>query len=319
MADFDVFNGDADGLCALLQLQHADPREACLVTGVKRDISLLERVQAGAGDRVRILDVSLDKNRDALRTLLDAGAQVFYCDHHHAGEIPESASLETLINTEATVCTSLLVNGRLQGAFAAWAVVGACGDNLRSSAEAVARTLDLGGAEIDRLDRLGVCLNYNGYGTNLEDLHWDPADLFRELAPYADPRDFLAHREDLFEALSTGYDEDMANAAAVAAESESAGSALFLLPDAPWARRVSGVFGNRLANEHPERAHAVATWKPGGGLVISVRAPLKRRSGTDELCRRFATGGGRAAAAGINHLEEADLGRFREALRAQYG
>ena len=40
-----VFNGDADGLCALQQLRLASPRGAggeTLVTGVKRDIALLE-------------------------------------------------------------------------------------------------------------------------------------------------------------------------------------------------------------------------------------------------------------------------------------
>ncbi|MGB0765140.1 MAG: DHH family phosphoesterase, partial [Luminiphilus sp.] len=44
MTHFDVFNGDADGICALLQLRQADARPSQLVTGVKRDISLLERV-----------------------------------------------------------------------------------------------------------------------------------------------------------------------------------------------------------------------------------------------------------------------------------
>ena len=44
--NYDVFNGDADGICALLQLRLAEPREAQLVTGVKRDINLLSRVEA---------------------------------------------------------------------------------------------------------------------------------------------------------------------------------------------------------------------------------------------------------------------------------
>ena len=70
MTDFDVFNGDADGLCALAQLRNAQPREAELVTGVKRDINLLERVQAGSGSRVTVLDVSLDKNRQGLERIL---------------------------------------------------------------------------------------------------------------------------------------------------------------------------------------------------------------------------------------------------------
>ena len=46
MTRFDVFNGDADGLCALQQLRLAQPRETPLVTGVKRDIALLGRVRA---------------------------------------------------------------------------------------------------------------------------------------------------------------------------------------------------------------------------------------------------------------------------------
>jgi hypothetical protein len=39
-----------------------------------------------------------------------------------------------------------------------------------------------------------------------------------------------------------------------------------------------------------------------GGYTVSVRAPLTRRTGADALCRQFPTGGGRAAAAGINRL-----------------
>jgi hypothetical protein len=41
-----------------------------------------------------------------------------------------------------------------------------------------------------------------------------------------------------------------------------------------------------------------------------VRAPLAAKSGADELCSQFDTGGGRKGAAGINHLPESELGRF---------
>ena len=64
MADYDVFNGDADGICALVQLRLAEPRKAHLVTGVKRDISLLKQVDAEPGDRITVLDISMDKNRN---------------------------------------------------------------------------------------------------------------------------------------------------------------------------------------------------------------------------------------------------------------
>jgi len=66
MAYIDCFNGDADGICALTQLRLAEPLESTLITGVKRDINLLARVEASAGDRITALDISLDKNRAGL-------------------------------------------------------------------------------------------------------------------------------------------------------------------------------------------------------------------------------------------------------------
>jgi hypothetical protein len=319
MADFDVFNGDADGICALLQLRQAEPRDATLVTGVKRDIALLDRVSAGPGDRVCVLDVSLDKNRDALLRVLEAGASVWYCDHHYAGDVPQSAALETHINTEATVCTSLLVNGHLKGARLPWAVVGTFGDNLRESAQRLARPLDLSEEELEQLENLGIYLNYNGYGSDLAELHFHPGDLYRELLPFEDPWVFMRDNRETFDRLESGYHEDLASARAVTAEHADAAAAVYVLPDAPWARRVSGVYGNSLANEHPERAHAVVTEKPGGGLLVSVRAPLSNRSGADVFCRGYATGGGRAAAAGINNLPAEELPAFVEAFAAFYG
>ena len=84
-ADWDVFNGDADGICGLIQL--LGRASESLVTGPKRDIQLLQRVDAKAGDRVTVLDISLDKNRH-LKRILETGAEVLYIDHHYAGEIP---------------------------------------------------------------------------------------------------------------------------------------------------------------------------------------------------------------------------------------
>ncbi len=43
MAQIDVFNGDADGICALTQLRNAEPLESTLITGVKRDIALVAK------------------------------------------------------------------------------------------------------------------------------------------------------------------------------------------------------------------------------------------------------------------------------------
>jgi hypothetical protein len=309
MSCFDVFNGDADGICALHQLRLVDPIDSELVTGPKRDISLLKRVNAVAGDRVTVLDIALSKNREALDRLLETGAQVRYFDHHQPGDIPVHPNFEPHIDTDANVCTGLLMNYYLQGKQLAWAVTAAFGDNLADSARQAAVPLNLSADQLAQLQSLGECLNYNGYGETLDDLFFDPADLYRQLRPFADPFAFIAESP-AYQTLKTGYQSDMARAVAVSAAEARAAGRIFMLPAEKWARRISGVFGNQLAVESPAQAHAVLTAKPGGGYVVSVRAPLLARSGADELCSQFETGGGRKGAAGINHLPESEIGRF---------
>ncbi len=309
MSDFDAFNGDADGICALHQLRLAEPRQAVLVTGVKRDIALLKRVDAGSGDRVTALDISLNKNREPLLRLLQAGAMVEYFDHHQADDIPAHPNLHAHIDTGAEWCTSLLVNRHLGGRHLPWAVVAAFGDNLADSARAAAAPLGLSPAALAELQTLGECINYNAYGETVEDLYFDPAELYRQIHAHVDPLSFI-HEDPAFHVLQSGYEQDMAQARACRPMHESAAGAIYLLPDAAWSRRVSGVFGNALASAAPQRAHAVLTQKGDGGYLVSVRAPLAVKAGADVLCSQFETGGGRKGAAGINHLPEAELQRF---------
>ena len=306
---FDVFNGDADGVCALHQMRLVFPCESTLITGPKRDISLLKRVDASGGDDVLVLDIALSKNRDALDKLLEAGVQVRYFDHHQPGDIPAHPNFESHIDTDANVCTSLLVNRHLQGRQQAWAVTGAFGDNLADAARQAAAPLDLSAGQLAQLQSLGECLNYNGYGDTLDDLFFDPADLYRQLRPFADPFAFLAESP-AYRTLKTGYQDDMARAVTVKPTEARATGRIFMLPAEKWARRISGVFGNQLAVGSPAQAHAVLTAKAGGGYIVSVRAPLVARSGADELCSQFDSGGGRRGAAGINHLPEGEIGRF---------
>ncbi|MHB0917378.1 MAG: DHH family phosphoesterase [Thiobacillus sp.] len=306
---FDVFNGDADGVCALHQMRLVFPCESTLITGPKRDISLLKRVDASGGDDVLVLDVALSKNRDALDKLLEAGVQVRYFDHHQPGDIPAHPNFESHIDTDANVCTSLLVNRHLQGRQQAWAVTGAFGDNLADAARQAAAPLDLSAGQLAQLQSLGECLNYNGYGDTLDDLFFDPADLYRQLRPFANPFAFLAESP-AYQTLKTGYQDDMARAVTVKPTEARATGRIFMLPAEKWARRISGVFGNQLAVGSPAQAHAVLTAKAGGGYLVSVRAPLVARSGADELCSQFDSGGGRRGAAGINHLPEGEIGRF---------
>jgi len=309
----DVFNGDADGICALHQLRLAFPAANHLVTGVKRDISLLQRVEANSGDEVTVLDLALSQNRDALLAMLNKGVSVRYFDHHVAKDIPDHPNLTAIIDTSPDICTSLLVNRHLSGEHLIWAVIGAFGDNLQDAAYKAAEPLGLKPQQLTALRELGEYLNYNSYGESVEDLYFHPAELYRILHQHKNP--FIFIRDDgVFEILKHGYTEDMEIARAVRPEHETQAGAVYILPDKPWSRRVSGAFGNTLASTRPDRAHAVLTQRSDGAFVVSVRAPQTTNSGADVLCSRFASGGGRKGAAGINHLPADDLPRFMSAF-----
>jgi hypothetical protein len=310
MSHYDVFNGDADGLCALQQLRLTIPiDDAILVTGVKRDIALLQGITAKAGDSLTVLDISLDTNRDELIRLLDSGCSVDYFDHHYAGEIPTHPGLNATIDTAAETCTSLLVNEALGGAHLSWAVAGAFGDNFHAAARQAAEPLQLEGEQLEALNELGTYLNYNGYGATLDDLYYHPETLAKAMRPYQDPFAFIAN-EPVYHNLRNGYLDDMGRAEALRPEQCSDKTAVIVMPDAPWSRRVSGVYGNLLARVYPERAHAILTRMENGNFRVSVRAPLVNRQGADALCREFPGGGGRQAAAGINELAQQDYDHF---------
>jgi hypothetical protein len=266
---------------------------------------------------VTVLDVSLDKNRDALDALLGRGARLRYFDHHFPGEIPVHGLLEVHIDTAPDKGTSLLVDEFLGGRQRGWAVVGTFGDNFDAAARRAAEPLGLDEERLGLLRELGILLNYNGYGARVQDLHFHPAALFRTLQPYADPLDFIA-ANDAFQVLRAGYAEDMARARGIAPAVTGPRHALYVLPAEPWARRAGGVIANELAQRAPDRAHALLTRLPEGGFVVSVRAPLTAPDGADALCRRFPSGGGRKAAAGINGLSEADYDAFVRAFTAAF-
>ena len=161
---YDVFNGDADGICALHQLRLSDPRDTEQITGVKRDIRLLDRLDVASvtrGSVVTVLDISMKSNAVALQRLLAVGAKVRYFDHHQAGAIPKHKALTAHIDTAADVCTSLIVDRHLQGRWRLWAVVAAFGDNLIASAIQAVQDWDLDHTELARLHELGDCINYN--------------------------------------------------------------------------------------------------------------------------------------------------------------
>ncbi|WP_334187323.1 hypothetical protein [Noviherbaspirillum sp.] len=314
---YDVFNGDADGICALHQLRLAHPREATLITGVKRDIELLKRIPPGEKADVTVMDISLVANAPSLLRILRDGGQAIYFDHHSGiGSFPH-ARVTLHWDDSPDVCTSVLVDRYLNGKCREWAVVAAFGDNLAAAAHALAATMGIDRERLQKLEELGRLINYNAYGERVEDLHVAPDILYRMLRPYTDPLDFI-QGSDQFRLLSEGYRDDTARMRTLSPASETDGGAIYLLPDAPWARRISGTLANKLASGGTSRSYAVLTERSNGGYVVSVRSGQPELRSANRLCEWFPTGGGRKAAAGINCLAAADLENFAKAFHEYF-
>lgn len=314
--DIDVCNGDADGLCAVVQWRLHAPRPARLVTGLKRDIELLKHVQAVAGDEVLVCDLSLRRNRPSLLRLLQAGVSVCYFDHHDVDDIPLHPLLQAHINVDHNTCTSLLVDQHLGGQFRAWAVVGAFGDNLTAVADDLAAELGMPFEDRRRLQALGESINYNAYGESEQDVYMAPARLYERLVRYPHPLNFLA-QESVGAELDARRQSDLQQAQMAAPCFQNGCVSVYLLPDAPWSRRGLGSFSNTLANAHPQQALALLRARADGDYAVSVRAPQAAPVGAAEFCRRYG-GDGRAGAAGIDHLPAPELDRFISAFAATH-
>lgn len=315
---YDVFNGDADGICSLHQLRLATPLpDARLITGVKRDIELLAKIGHVKKSRITVLDISMHSNMTVLQQLISHENDIVYIDHHFAGEIPASSHLTTHIDPHPERCTALIVDELLAGKYRLWAICGAFGDNLHSTARTSAKEVLLSESDTEKLQEIGELLNYNGYGAQLDDLYFSPDYLYNSVKKYKDPLDFY-HESYTLKTLKTGFKNDMELALAQQLFAGYDKNHVYRFPDSPWSRRVSGVFANLKARENPAGAHALITENSDGTLRISVRAPLVNKHSADILCRSFPNGGGRAGAAGINALPEDQLGKFLDTFNTTY-
>lgn len=315
---YDIFNGDADGIISLLQLRLATPKDSVLITGVKRDIQLLDQITACHGDTITALDISMDKNKAGLEKVLNTGAHVFYADHHKSGVIPDKANLDAHIDLDANTCTALIIDKLLKGRYHTWAITAAYGDNLIDKADELADIAGLNHTQKVQLQELGTLINYNGYGTSIKDLHYHPAKLFEQLLAYDDPLAVIADQSSPFYSLQSAYKEDMELALAVEAQHKSSVLSVFELSNTAASRRVSGVYSNLLANQSPDSAHAVFTENSNGTYTVSLRAPLNNKQGAGDICSQFPSGGGRAAAAGVNALEKSQIEGFIQAVESYY-
>ena len=319
--NYDVFNGDADGILALVQWRLAYPEENQLITGIKRDISLLKRIPIENIDKtstVTVFDISMEKNIEALKCILQRGAKVVYADHHRPGEIPQSSQLDAHIDLSSDTCSALIVDELLNGKFHFWAIAAAYGDNLVDVADKLARKAGLSDSEANLLKEFGTLINYNGYGAHTDDLAYHPADLFRLLVKESNPFDIIGQTGSPYDVLKTAFESDFKQAESAEVIHESSVCLAVQLADEPWSRRISGTFGNHLANQNPERAHLVITEVDNQHVLVSLRAPLNNKAHAGDICSQFETGGGRAGAAGINKLPKEKLTELIRSVEITY-
>ena len=273
-----AYNGDADGICSMVQWGLVYGIEGHRVTGVKRDIELLERVNPNPDDEIIVMDISLARNHARAVELSSQGFDITWFDHHLAGE-PIDA-ITTNIDTSANICTARIVE-KFLGVESDWAQVALHGDGLSVHSSK------------PEFKELGELLNYNGYGADLSDLHYHPDDLLCLCLEAKTPQAFM--ESSAFADLKTGFESDLSYAQNIAIE-----DGFYLLPNEPWARRVVGVMAHRI-NESEDGPHVIAIDK-GETLQVSVRGS----EGIGELCKMFG-GGGRATAGGIDALPKDDI------------
>lgn len=110
--------------------------------------------------------------------------------------------------------------------------------------------------------------------------------LYAAIQPHASPFDFYASGPTA-DMLGCGMRQDMGRALGLKAAFCLPTGAIYLLPNAAWARRV--------------------------------RAPMVRPAGADTLCRKFPSARGRTTAAGIDQLAYRRLHEFVDAFGPSFG
>ena len=71
-----AYNGDADGICSMVQWGLVHGIEGKRITGVKRDIELLDRIHPHDADEVIVMDISLARNHSRAQKLAQDGINI---------------------------------------------------------------------------------------------------------------------------------------------------------------------------------------------------------------------------------------------------
>ena len=311
MTNYDVFNGDTDGIFAWHQLRLAHPRDSIIVTGVKRDVNLASKVNAEDGDLVTIMDVSHAKNRKDVQRILDSGAIIEYFDHHDPKELIDHPNITYHINTEPNISTGLIVNSHVNGQNRLWSIATAFGDNHLDLAMNMAKSESLSDEQVLILKQIGLVVNYNSYGQTIEDLFYSPEEIAEAARACGSDIFKFLEQGDIFSTLLENFNADMSSAVCQEPFSISETGVIYTLPNEAWTHRIMGSFSNHLVSTNKNLACAIAVLNSDGTYRISVRSSINNPHGAGNLCGNFG-GGGREKAGGINNLPASGMNTFKE-------
>jgi len=318
MTNYDVFNGDTDGIFAWHQLRLAHPRDATIVTGVKRDVGLVSRVNAGDGDMVTVMDVSHAKNRKDVQRLLDSGAIIEYFDHHDPSKLIAHPNITYHINTEPNISTGLIVNSHVKGKNCFWSIATAFGDNHMELATNMAKSEGLDDEQILLLKQIGLTVNYNSYGQTVDDLFYSPEEIAKAVKACGSDIFSFTEQNDIFSTLLENFSNDLSSAVCQEPYSISKNGVIYVFPNEVWAHRIMGSFSNHLVFTNKDLACALAVLNSDGTYRISVRSSINNPYGAGNFCKRFG-GGGREKAGGTDNLKASELDEFKEEFEKIFG
>jgi len=316
-SNYDIFNGDADGIVSLHQYRmHFPVSKSQLITGVKRDVELLRHMRYAKHSNITVFDISHKTNEKHVENLLSNNNRIVWFDHHDTGMVYPNNTFRLMFDTSPSVCTSMLVDDYVDGLYRPWSVVGAYGDNLREQAEEL--NPGFSAKKMSDLKEIGETLNYNGYGMVESDLTVHPKDVYTDLSKYDSPFDYR-RKSDIYDKIhhQKCMDSHELNSSEIMHESWT--GKVVLLPDTPASVRYSGIYSNQLTTDNTNQAFLILTKVDQDHYRVSIRAPKDRPTGACALADNFDTGGGREKAAGINMLPVKQLNKLIDLFEQQFG
>jgi len=311
--NYDLFNGDADGIISLYQYRKWKPSPfAELYTGIKRDVTLLRHLTDVKSGLINVFDISMKTNEGYIPQLINNDNTITWFDHHEMSDDENIlASVMHRVDKSPDCCTAMMVDQHVGGQFRSWTICAAYGDNLHESAIKLNDQTNHSSDEMTRLKTIGETLNYNGYGNVESDLTSHPRDVYVDLTAFDCPFDYY-NNSHLFVKIKEQMQQDKSALEQSTVVRSSCVGDVILLPDTPSSIRYSGIYSNQLCTDNPSKAFAILTHFDEDSYKISIRAPKDKPYGASTLALKFPSGGGREKAAGVNQLPKKDLPKFIE-------